>query len=138
MLRWMIGLGLRLRLLIIVFAAVLLIFGITQLGDAPVDVYPEFNPPLVEVQTEALGLSAAEVEELITVPTEADLLNGVAWLDQIYSESVTGARDRPHPGPADGARAPDTSARVAKRVKTAGNASTAVGQQPGHDSRAFL
>ena len=59
MLRWIIGLGLRLRLLIIVFAAVLLIFGITQLGDAPVDVYPEFNPPLVEVQTEALGLSAA-------------------------------------------------------------------------------
>jgi Cu/Ag efflux pump CusA len=90
MLRWIVGLGLRLRLLIIVFAAVLLIFGITQIGDMPVDVYPEFNPPLVEVQTEALGLSAAEVEELITVPTEADLLNGVAWLDQIYSESVVG------------------------------------------------
>ncbi len=90
MLRWIIGLGLRLRILIIVFAAVLLAFGITQLGDAPVDVYPEFNPPLVEVQTEALGLSAAEVEELITTPTEADLLNGVAWLDQIYSESVVG------------------------------------------------
>ena len=56
----------------------------------PVDVFPEFNPPLVEVQTEALGLSAAEVESLITVPMEADLLNGVAWLDQIYSESVAG------------------------------------------------
>jgi Cu/Ag efflux pump CusA len=69
---------------------VLLVFGISQLRDMPVDVYPEFDPPYVEIQTEALGLSAAEVEELITVPTEADLLNGVAWLDQIYSESVVG------------------------------------------------
>jgi CzcA family heavy metal efflux pump len=80
----------RLRFLIIIVAAVLLGYGISQLRNMPVDVYPEFDPPLVEVQTEALGLSAAEVESLITVPTEADLLNGVAWLEQIYSESVTG------------------------------------------------
>lgn len=90
MLRWMIESSLRLRFLVIILAAVLLVFGIAQLRRMPVDVYPEFNPPLVEVQTEALGLSAAEVEALITVPLEADLLNGVAWLDQLYSESVTG------------------------------------------------
>ena len=90
MMRWIIETSLRLRYLLIIVAAVLLAFGITQLRDMPVDVYPEFDPPLVEVQTEALGLSAAEVESLITVPTEADLLNGVAWLEQIYSESVTG------------------------------------------------
>ena len=56
----------------------------------PVDIFPEVDPPYVEVQTEALGLSAEEVEAFITVPMEADLLNGVAWLDQIYSQSVAG------------------------------------------------
>ena len=90
MLRWIIGTSLRLRFLIIVLAAVLMLFGITQLGNMPVDIYPEIDPPMVEVQTEALGLSAEEVEAMITVPMEADLLNGVAWLDQIYSESVDG------------------------------------------------
>ena len=44
----------------------------------------------MEIQTEALGLSAAEVEQMITVPMEQDLLNGVAWLDDIRSESVPG------------------------------------------------
>jgi CzcA family heavy metal efflux pump len=90
MMRWIIGSSMQLRFLIIILAAVLMAFGATQLRSMPVDVYPEFNPPLVEVQTEALGLSAAEVESLITTPMEADLLNGVAWLDQMYSESVTG------------------------------------------------
>lgn len=90
MIRGIIDLSIRLRFLVIILAAVLLFFGITQLGEMPVDVYPEFDPPLVEVQTEALGLSASEMEALITVPMEADLLNGVAWLDQIYSESVAG------------------------------------------------
>ena len=80
----------KLRYLIIVLAAAFIAYGLGQLKSIPLDVYPEFNPPLVEVQTEALGLSAAEMEAMITLPLEADLLNGVAWLDQIYSESVTG------------------------------------------------
>jgi CzcA family heavy metal efflux pump len=90
MIRWIVESSVRLRLLIVIFAGVLLVYGIVQLRNMPVDVYPEFDPPLVEVQTEALGLSAAEIEALLTVPLEADLLNGVAWLDQIYSESVAG------------------------------------------------
>ncbi|HJZ46197.1 MAG TPA: efflux RND transporter permease subunit [Roseiflexaceae bacterium] len=90
MMRWIVGASLQLRFLIVILAAVLMAFGISQLRSMPVDVYPEFNPPLVEVQTEALGLSADEVESLITTPMEADLLNGVAWLDQLYSESITG------------------------------------------------
>src|SRR4029453_10231020 len=49
-----------------------------------------FTPTTVEVQTEALGLSAAEVEQLITVPLEQDLLNGIAFLDDIRSQSVPG------------------------------------------------
>ena len=88
--RWIIGTSMRLQYLMIVLAAALMFFGIIQIQEMPVDVYPEFNPPLVEVQTEALGLSAVEMEALITVPLEADLLNGIAWLDQIYSETVTG------------------------------------------------
>ncbi|MFL5760432.1 MAG: efflux RND transporter permease subunit, partial [Thermomicrobiales bacterium] len=67
-----------------------MVVGVVRLPDMPVDTLPEFTPTTVEVQTEALGLSAAEVEQLITVPIEQDLLNGVAWLDHIRSESVTG------------------------------------------------
>ncbi|MFN8454786.1 MAG: efflux RND transporter permease subunit [Anaerolineae bacterium] len=90
MMNWIIRTSMGIRFLVIIVAAVLLGYGFSQLRSMPVDVYPEFNPPLVEVQTEALGLSAAEVESLITVPTEADLLNGVAWLEHLYSESVAG------------------------------------------------
>jgi CzcA family heavy metal efflux pump len=90
MIRWVVGSSLRSRGLVLVLAAALLFFGFTQLRNVPVDVLPEFSPPMVEVQTEALGLSAAEVEELITVPLEQDLLNGVAWLDTIRSESIPG------------------------------------------------
>ncbi len=90
MIRGIIRQSIRLRYLVIILAVVLMFFGIVQLGDMPVDVFPEFNPPLVEVQTEALGLSATEVEALLTVPMEADLLNGVAWLEHIYSDSVAG------------------------------------------------
>jgi Cu/Ag efflux pump CusA len=90
MMRWIIASSLRFRLLVIVVAAGVMAFGIVQLRDAPVDVLPEFTPPYVEIQTEALGLSADEVEQLITVPLEADLLNGVAGVDVIRSESVPG------------------------------------------------
>ena len=90
MMRWIVGASLQLRYLIVILAGVLMAFGISQLRSMPVDTYPEFNPPLVEVQTEALGLSADEVESLITTPMEADLLNGVAWLQRIRSESVPG------------------------------------------------
>jgi len=90
MIRWIISSSLQFRFLVIVLAAAMMAYGVSSLSEAPVNIYPEFNPPLVEIQTEALGLSAAEMEALITVPLEADLLNGVAWLDQIYSETVTG------------------------------------------------
>jgi len=88
MLRWIIGASLRFRLLVAAGAAAVLALGIVQLRDAPVDVLPEFTPPYVEIQTEALGLSAAEVEQFITVPLEADLLNGVEGVDVLRSQSV--------------------------------------------------
>jgi CzcA family heavy metal efflux pump len=82
--------SLRFRLLVIGIAAGVIAVGIVQLRDAPVDVLPEFSPPHAEIQTEALGLSAEEVEQLITVPLEADLLNGVQGVDVIRSQSVPG------------------------------------------------
>jgi Cu/Ag efflux pump CusA len=90
MTRWIVAQSVKLRLLVIVVAAALAAFGFVQLRSASLDALPEFSPTSVEVQTEALGLSAAEVEQLITVPLEADLLNGVAWLKTIRSESLPG------------------------------------------------
>src|SRR5436309_13453183 len=90
MLRAIIGTSIRLRLLVLAAAAALLIAGATQLPDATVDTLPEFTPPVVKVQTESLGLSANEVEELITVPMEQDLLNGVKGARTITSHSVPG------------------------------------------------
>ena len=90
MMRWIVGSSLKLRFLVVLVAVALLLLGFVQLRGMPVETLPEFNPPMVEIQTEALGLSAAEVEQLVTVPLEQDLLNGVAWLDRIRSESVPG------------------------------------------------
>jgi Cu/Ag efflux pump CusA len=87
---WILGSSLRFGRLVIAVAIGLAVIGIAQLRSAPVDIYPEFMPPSVEIQTEALGLSAAEVEQLITVPLEQDLLNGVPWLDRIHSSSMPG------------------------------------------------
>jgi len=87
---WILGSSLRFGRLVVALAIGLMVIGIAQLRSAPVDVYPEFMPPSVEIQTEALGLSAAEVEQLITVPLEQDLLNGVPWLDRIHSSSMPG------------------------------------------------
>ena len=93
MIRLIIGISLRFWMLLIAIAVGVMAVGIVQLRHAPVDVLPEFTPPYVEVQTEALGLSANEVEELITVPLEADLLNGIEGVDVIRSESVSGLSD---------------------------------------------
>ncbi|HKS03320.1 MAG TPA: efflux RND transporter permease subunit, partial [Arthrobacter sp.] len=84
------GWVLQFRILVLVVAAGVLGYGFTALPAMSVDAFPEFAPPQVEIQTEALGLSAAEVEQLITSPMEADLLNGVAWVEAIRSKSLPG------------------------------------------------
>jgi len=71
--RWIVGSCLKFPLVVAALAALLMVFGLTQLDDMPVDALPEFAPPYVEVQTEALGLSTVEVEELLTVPLEEAL-----------------------------------------------------------------
>lgn len=82
--------SLKFRFLVLILAAVVVVSTVIQVRGMPVDALPEFSPPFVEIQTEALGLSAEEVEQMITSPMEQDLLAGVAWLDVIRSESVPG------------------------------------------------
>jgi Cu/Ag efflux pump CusA len=90
MLAWLISSSMRLRTLVVVVAAGLLVLGAVSVRDKALDVIPEFALPSLTVKTESLGLSSAEVESLITVPLEADLLNGVPWLQVIQSESMAG------------------------------------------------
>src|SRR5512134_202084 len=90
--QWIVATSLRYRYLVVFLAAVLMIFGISRLRGSAVDVFPEFAPPRVEVQTLSMGLSATDVEELITVPLE-QALNGVPGLDVMRSRSVTDLSD---------------------------------------------
>ena len=85
--RWIVARSLRFRWLAVFGAAAVLFFGFLQARDAPLDVFPEFAPPIVEVQTIALGNTSTEVEELITIPIE-DALNGIEGLDKMRSYSV--------------------------------------------------
>src|SRR5215216_1853484 len=88
--RGIVNLSLQYRFLVIVIAIVLMVTGFAQIRAMPVDVLPEFSPPYVEVQTEARGLSAKEVEEIVTVSLEQNMLAGVPWLDKIHSKSMPG------------------------------------------------
>ena len=89
MIRSIVESSLKLRVLVIAGAAVVMVAGVGQLQRMPVDVLPEFAPPYVEIQTEALGLSANEVEDLVTLNVE-ELLAGVPWLQTMRSRSVPG------------------------------------------------
>ncbi|HEX5944141.1 MAG TPA: efflux RND transporter permease subunit [Anaerolineales bacterium] len=90
--RWIVETSLRFRYLVIFLAAVLMVVGVGRLRNSAVDVFPEFAPPRVEVQTLSMGLSATDVEELVTVPLE-QALNGVPGLDVMRSRSVTDLSD---------------------------------------------
>ena len=92
MMRWLVATSLRLRFLILVAAALLIVFGSTQFRGMPVDVYPEFAPPKVEVQVLCLGMPAADVEALVTVPME-QALSGVLGLDVLRTRSVNDLSD---------------------------------------------
>ena len=89
MMRWLIANALHQRVLVLTLAVLLLGFGLHALGKMPLDVFPEFAPPQVEIQTEAPGLTTEEVESLITVPLE-NAVNGTPWLKTLRSKSVLG------------------------------------------------
>ena len=77
------------RVIVLALSALLLVMGGRTVRTAPLDVFPEFAPPKVEIQTEAPGLSTTEVESLISVPLE-NALNGTPGLKTIRSKSVLG------------------------------------------------
>jgi CzcA family heavy metal efflux pump len=89
MLTALISNSIRLRVVVLALCAVLLVVGSRSIRRAPLDVFPEFAPPLVEIQTEAPGLSTNEVESLVTMPIE-NALNGVPQVKTIRSKSVLG------------------------------------------------
>src|SRR3989440_934695 len=89
MMRWIVGSSIHFRFLVVAIGAMMMFFGIEQLRAMPVDVFPEFAPPLVEVQTEAPGMSTSEVESLITTQLEA-AFNSTPQLDTMRSKTVPG------------------------------------------------
>src|SRR5215216_3340457 len=89
MLRGLIAFSLNYRLVVLMLAVALLVCGAIAAGHAPWDVFPEFAPPQITIQTEAPGLSTEQVEQLVTVPLES-AVNGVQGLDALRSSSAPG------------------------------------------------
>src|SRR3954454_3591720 len=87
LMRWVVASSLRFRYLVVALGALTMAVGIVTLPDNRVDVFPEFAPPRVIIQTACLGLSTSDVEQLVTVPLE-QAFNGVDGLDDLRSKSV--------------------------------------------------
>jgi Cu/Ag efflux pump CusA len=81
--------SMRMRVLVLAAAAVVAFFGTAYIRQMPIDILPEFAPTIVEIQTEAAGLSANEVEIMVTVGVE-ELVSGLPWVKSLTSRSVTG------------------------------------------------
>ena len=87
MIRAIIAASMRFRWIVVATALSLMVAGLTQLYHMPVDVFPEFAPPLVEIQTPSSGLFPEEVEALVTVPLE-QAMAGLPRLHVMRSKSV--------------------------------------------------
>jgi CzcA family heavy metal efflux pump len=74
---------------IAVLTLVALVLGFWVAREAPLDVFPEFVPSTVDIQVEAPGFTAQQVEELVTRPVE-NAVNGATGLATIRSESIPG------------------------------------------------
>ncbi len=85
LIRW----SLKNRAAVLLLSAVLILGGIYSASRVPLDVFPEFAPPQVLIQTEAPGFSPEEVESLITIPLES-VLNGTPQLEAMRSSSAIG------------------------------------------------
>src|SRR5262245_49615567 len=88
MMRWTIATSLKLRYLVAIGGGMLMFFGVLQIRHMPIDAYPEFAPPQIEVQTLCSGMSARDVEELVSVPMEQGLA-GIEGLEDMRSKSVS-------------------------------------------------
>ncbi len=92
MLNAVVSFSIRFRGIVIALACALLGYGIFSLIRSPFDVFPDFAPPQVSVQTEAPGLSPEQVEVLVTQPVE-NAINGVPGIDSLHSRSIQGLSD---------------------------------------------
>jgi CzcA family heavy metal efflux pump len=77
------------RWLVIIGAIAVTILGINTVSQMPLDVFPNFAPPEVEIQTEAPGLAPEEVESLVTLPIES-AVNGTTGVTTVRSSSAVG------------------------------------------------
>src|SRR5262249_58088894 len=68
MLRQLVHFSLQFRGVVVLAAATLIVTGVFVALRSPLDVFPEFAPPLVEVQAEAPGMSSEAVQRLLTIP----------------------------------------------------------------------
>ncbi len=89
MFKWLLDNSLRNRLLVIIASVVLMAYGAFTLTRTPVDVFPDLNKPTVTVITEAGGMAAEEVEQLITFPLET-AMNGLPGVETVRSASSAG------------------------------------------------
>ena len=89
MFKWLLEKSLTHRLLVLVAAAALMAYGAYTLSRMPVDVFPDLNKPTVTVMTEAGGMAAEEVEQLITFPLETSM-NGLPGVESVRSTSSAG------------------------------------------------
>jgi len=89
MLNQIIRFSLRFRGVVVALACVLVGYGLYVAAHAKLDVFPEFAPPMITIQTEAPGLSPEQVEQLVTRPIENGI-NGVPKLATLRSESIQG------------------------------------------------
>jgi CzcA family heavy metal efflux pump len=89
MLAAIVSFSIRFRGVIAGLATALLVYGLYDLSRAGLDIFPEFAPKLVIVQTEAPGLYAEQVEQLVTRPIE-NAVGGIIGLEYVRSESIQG------------------------------------------------
>ena len=89
MLNRIVHFSLRFRGIVVALACVIVGYGIYIAANAKLDVFPNFVPPEVTVQTEAPGLSPEQVESLVTQPIE-NTVNGLGGLESLRSESIPG------------------------------------------------
>lgn len=85
----LISFAVRFRGTVVALACLLVVYSVYALGQARYDVFPEFAPPQVSVQTEAPGLTPEQVEMLVTDPIET-ALNGAPGVETMRSTSIQG------------------------------------------------
>jgi HME family heavy-metal exporter len=89
MFKWLLASSLANRLLVLIAGVALMAYGAWTLSRTPVDVFPDLNKPTVTLMTEAGGMAAEEVEQLITFPLETTM-NGLPGVETVRSVSSAG------------------------------------------------